>query len=392
MRLSYQTLDQDAFSLAAELIGQLSTLASNEYQYLQLLIESAEEIGAQHSPLLPVTSCLFPPGGVLRYTLHDCKGEILCLETTSNFQYILAGSTDHLVRVWNVTTGELIHTLDKHTSAVHGVHVTSDCRIILSYTYNIDVIANHEVLAWNLQTGEYLYNLQLPRHKKDITFITICKEKNYYVSGSIDNTLKKWDLETGELLETLTISSGFLYSVHIMPHGQTRNERYLLTGSSDTTVIIWDMETRKIHGKMAAHQSSIKSIAVAITENKLIAASGSDRGVVCLWDFHQPNCKVMHQLEGHQSSVEGLTFALDDNYLISMSTKESVLKIWHTKRGYLIANYYLHANPTNFTECAKKNIIIIGLEDGRVMRLKVNRLTDEYLKFDDDQATVCTCL
>lgn len=825
LRLSYHTLGDDPFSLAAELIGQLATLANDDYHYLRLLIESADEIGCQHSPLLPVTSCLFPPGGILRYTLDDCKGEILCLVVTSNYQYIVAGSSDHVVRIWNISSGELMHALEKHTRAVYGAVVTHDCRIVLSYTYNSDITHDHEIIAWNLQTGEYLYNLrghsggpcpiittynsryalsgchhnlklqawlersqsgqdisnrvvddddeimeylfdhddaeyyeflipiwnlddgrldqmlqghtgeilqicmtthdryalscsrdqttrmweiqtgqcirvihepkchdymfhlaitqdnrfaiiqghhlgvysldngqqiyqlqednhyhpitrltisnddqyvivcyesntteiwnimtgelichfqdkasslaqssdsddvygaditlgnhlvvasgynvpkivdyengkiigqlnghaskvkelivtpesheplaitasddrtikiwnlsnldvpkfELPRHKKDITFITICKEKNYYISGSMDNTLKKWDLETGQLLETLTISTGYLYSIHFMLHGQigycfpldtatrvkidmanfvvtethnldsmaligahvttsgeylvgitikndiitwemkhfkqmakfalnamikhlalvkskyiltvdnieaegkryfdakcihvwdlktlklldrltghtrtitcmikTRNERYLLTGSNDTTVIVWDMENRKIFSKMTAHRHSIKSIAVAIIDNKLIAASGSDRGIVYLWDFHQSECKILYQLEGHKSSVEGLTFALNDYYLISMSTKENILKIWHTKRGYLIANYYLHANPTNFTECAEKNVIIIGLEDGRVMRLKVNQLTDEYLRFGDDQMAVCS--
>ncbi|WP_293219197.1 hypothetical protein [Microcoleus sp. PH2017_29_MFU_D_A] len=53
-------------------------------------------------------------------------------------------------------------------------------------------------------------------------------------SGSVDKTIKIWQVSTGKELHTLTGHSEPLYSVAISPDGQT-----LFSGGSDETIKIW---------------------------------------------------------------------------------------------------------------------------------------------------------
>ena len=58
------------------------------------------------------------------------------------------------------------------------------------------------------------------------------------VSGSDDNTVAVWDLETGTRIHRLTGHQGAVRSVAVSPDG-----RRIVSGSDDKTVAVWDLET-----------------------------------------------------------------------------------------------------------------------------------------------------
>jgi hypothetical protein len=55
-------------------------------------------------------------------------------------------------------------------------------------------------------------------------------------SGSYDNTIKIWDVSTGECARTLTGHSGHVYSLAVLPDGR------LCCGAVDNTIKIWDVK------------------------------------------------------------------------------------------------------------------------------------------------------
>ena len=75
-------------------------------------------------------------------------------------------------------------------------------------------------------------------HSKYITSIAISPNGKYVVSGSRDNSIKIWDIETSTCLNTLENHSDFVSSVAISPDG-----KYIVSGSYDKTIKIWDIKT-----------------------------------------------------------------------------------------------------------------------------------------------------
>src|SRR6266699_3952853 len=71
----------------------------------------------------------------------------------------------------------------------------------------------------------------LTGHKDNVFSVAMSADGQTLASGSYDNTIKLWNLKTGDLLRTLTGHEGEVRSVAISPDGQT-----LASGSIDKTI------------------------------------------------------------------------------------------------------------------------------------------------------------
>ena len=71
--------------------------------------------------------------------------------------------------------------------------------------------------------------------------VAISPDGKTIVSGSYDNTIKIWDNQSGECLNTLEGHSGYVSSVAISPDGKT-----IVSGSGNGTIKIWDIKSGKL--------------------------------------------------------------------------------------------------------------------------------------------------
>ncbi|MDK3162392.1 hypothetical protein QPK87_38485 [Kamptonema cortianum] len=71
---------------------------------------------------------------------------------------------------------------------------------------------------WNLRTGEALATFS--GHSDSVTAVAITPDGTQAVSGYMDKTLKLWDLRTGELVATFS-GEGALLSCAVAPDGVT---------------------------------------------------------------------------------------------------------------------------------------------------------------------------
>ena len=58
------------------------------------------------------------------------------------------------------------------------------------------------------------------------------------MSGSADNTIKLWNVETGQEIRTLKGHDNYVRSVNFSPDGKT-----LVSGSADRTIKLWNLGT-----------------------------------------------------------------------------------------------------------------------------------------------------
>jgi F-box/WD-40 domain protein MET30 len=94
------------------------------------------------------------------------------------------------------------------------------------------------------------------------------------VTGSLDNTIKIWDFNTGELLRTLFGHADGVW-------GLGADLIRIVSCSSDRTLKIWDIETGQCIHTIISHDAAIN--AVWLSETKLISADIN--GVITVRDF-----------------------------------------------------------------------------------------------------------
>jgi WD40 repeat protein len=85
------------------------------------------------------------------------------------------------------------------------------------------------------------------------------------VSGSLDHTLKVWDLESGEALCTLEGHRDEINVVVVTPDGC-----WIVSGSEDKTLRVWDLQSGVEMALLTVH-GSIKACAVASDGSTLVA-------------------------------------------------------------------------------------------------------------------------
>ncbi|MDB9311655.1 protein kinase, partial [Spirulina sp. CS-785/01] len=95
----------------------------------------------------------------------------------------------------------------------------------------------------------------LTGHSNRVTAVAVTPE-GQVISGSSDNTLKVWDMQTGKELRTLTGHSGYVTAVAVTPEGQ------VISGSEDNTLKVWDMQTGKELRTLTGHSHWITAVAV----------------------------------------------------------------------------------------------------------------------------------
>ena len=72
-----------------------------------------------------------------------------------NSKYIVSGSSDHTVRIWEASSGELLRTLEGHTDMVNSVAWSPDGKYIASSS------DDGTVKIWDASSGEEVFKVQL---------------------------------------------------------------------------------------------------------------------------------------------------------------------------------------------------------------------------------------
>jgi F-box and WD-40 domain protein MET30 len=94
------------------------------------------------------------------------------------------------------------------------------------------------------------------------------------LSGSLDNTIKVWDVETGKPLKTLF---GHIEGVWAVDGDRLR----VISGSHDRTIKIWERETGRCQTTLVGHRGAVTCLSLA--DDKIV--SGGDDGDLRIWDF-----------------------------------------------------------------------------------------------------------
>ena len=96
-------------------------------------------------------------------------------------------------------------------------------------------------------------------------------------TGGEDNTVRIWNTDTGELLQTLQGHTGEVYSVAFSPDG-----RWVASGGGDSFVKVWDSHTGEFVRGFRGHKGIVTSVAFSPDGRRLL--SGSRDKTVKVWD------------------------------------------------------------------------------------------------------------
>eukprot|EP01052_Picozoa_sp_SAG31_P032350 SAG31_NODE_3539_length_4144_cov_3.302101_1_plen_1330_part_01 len=128
----------------------------------------------------------------------------------------------------------------------------------------------------------------LEGHSGDVSSVAFDPSGGTLASGSSDQTVKLWDVASGECLRTLEGHSDGVWSVAFDPSGG-------ILASGSLTVKLWDVASGECLITLEGHSDGVWSVAFDPSGGTL--ASGSSDQTVKLWDVASGEC--LRTLEGH---------------------------------------------------------------------------------------------
>jgi F-box and WD-40 domain protein CDC4 len=103
--------------------------------------------------------------------------------------------------------------------------------------------------------------------------VVLDSHRNLACSGSMDGTVRVWNLRNGECQHTLTGHTSLVGLLGLSPS-------YLVSAAADSTLRVWDPETGELRHTLAAHNGAI----TCFQHDEFKVLSGSD-GTLKMWDI-----------------------------------------------------------------------------------------------------------
>eukprot|EP01041_Mallomonas_annulata_P004381 gene4381-8724_t len=221
--------------------------------------------------------------GTILNTFEDSKcRRISSILFSSDNSKLISATHDKNIKIWNIASGTIENVLSGHTNYVNCIHMSSPCTTTSTTSATT----------------------------------TNTSSNNQLVSCSDDETVKIWDLTTGNLLFTYKGHNGFVYAVSLHPHGTT-----VASGGMDKAIHIWNSRDGSLECSFEGHVDYISSLSFNSNGSKIV--SGSADTTIRLWDVL--NKTLLHVFEGHMSPITSVIFTIDDSRIFSGSKDKTVI-------------------------------------------------------------------
>lgn len=222
-------------------------------------------------------------------------------------------SSDYSVHLWDLQAGKYLGQLLGHSDDVEDF-------VFAEEGLGVSASRDRRILVWDLETGAVRRVLE--GHEKDVLALAYHEGKIY--SSGDDMTLRVWDLDSGELLNTWGPFENETDTCAIDP----LHQRAIL-GCDDGCIRIFDTASGRLVRTIEAHSSGIKKVAVSPANGDILSAAYDQ--AIRIWDSE--TLEERRSLEKRPSTWErSLTWTPDGARILGGSFDGTVF-VWDAVTG-----------------------------------------------------------
>ena len=166
-------------------------------------------------------------------------------------------------------------------------------------------------------------------HTDWVTSVSYIPGSTKIISGSYDNTLRIWDVLTGE-----PIGQPFIKKYHYINSISCNvNGKHVVSGSIDNTVIIWDINTGKpLREPLQKHSDRVTCVSYSPDGKQIISGSWDESLII--WDANTGKpigrplkTKPLKWCSNYDHRITCMSYSPDGKRIIS-GTMDGTLSIW----------------------------------------------------------------
>lgn len=373
---------------------------------LSYALEANEIDGLENPPIVSqftLAELAWQPGA--RRQIEGHLGEVWGVDYSPDGQYIFTGAgsftgePDNRLIQWDVSTGEIVREFDDHTDRIYSVAVSPDGRYIATGSQDTNVILRDfetgevlfvlgdgvrehgvpifnvmftrdstrlitggadRIIVWNVEDGTIVNRFE-GIHGDHILDMDISDDDRLVFSGSFDDSIAVWELETGQIIHTLEA-------------GQITGARFLDTANrgattdQDGNVIIWNLATGERIRTIEHEEAPLRGGVVVTPDGELIIAA-DDNGNVMMWETNGTGNAPLISFRGHNGRITSLAMHPDGLEVATVSFDYSII-VWDILGRDAEIRRYEEMEDVIIYDATMSNdglLIASGTGDGRVI-------------------------
>jgi WD40 repeat protein len=189
-------------------------------------------------------------------------------------QLAITTSDDNTAKLWEVESGKLLHTLDKHTSLISNAIFSPDSQLV--------------------------------------------------VTNSYDGTGRVWNTNTGENIFVMTVSP----DIRVTQADFSHDGKWIITAFSDGTARRWQM-FRVDYFELIGHANPVKNAGFNRDGTKVVTTS---KEAVYLWDAQSG--QQLYRFTGHTDWITSADFSWDSKYVLTTACcSDQTTRVWDINSG-----------------------------------------------------------
>lgn len=234
--------------------------------------------------------------------VHTFKGhtkKVVCMVITRQSQYLLTGSEDASVIVWDLRSLTMSMRICEHIAPVLAITVALNNSVIVSGAEDSSIIIS------SLANGKRI--TKIDHHRGPISSLKITYGGDILVSGSQDATICLWSLETFTMLNIITLQSA-VQTIDI-----SSDSVFLLAACTDNVLYLRTLATGTELHSLSEHKSKVKT--VCLTHDSCRAVLGCSDGRLYIYDVHSG--KLRKTITGQGGEVSAVRITDKDDFLLT---------------------------------------------------------------------------
>lgn len=226
---------------------------------------------------------------------------------------------DNAFKLWDVTTGALLHDFEGHPDKVTSVSVSADGRRALTGCFD------GQVRLWDLENRTLLKTLK--GHPDRVTSVLLSRDGLTGLSLSLDGMIRQWDFKSGNKPKVLPVPApgGVLALSHA--------ENAVASSNSDGLIALRSPQAVAV---LTGHAPGlVEGLAFLPDGSKLV--SGGDDGTIRLWNLHDG--KEVHRFETDGVGFDTVAVTSDGRYVVAGCGDHTILG-WDLQTGDKVCRFH----------------------------------------------------
>lgn len=287
-------------------------------------------------------------------SLHQFKGHTGSIETVRFNPFdqnkFYSGSHDHSIKLWDLSNGQNLQTLNVHSSGVWCIDISSKDKLMASTSPDSNIVLT------DMNSGQ-----KVNTFKGNFTkgyWVQFSPDGNQLVASGMEGSIQLFDVKKGTLLKDYRIDDAIVYNTKFV------NKNKIMSCTSKGDILIFDDSLNLILRK---HLTEYEIRTICTKNNKFYTSFYDNKVREYVLNSESSDVDYHNEFEAHADIINVLETAHNHDLLFTGS-KDSALHIWDMNTNAFVNNLVGHTDQISDIKMQTNGNILISASWDQTVR------------------------